>query len=256
MDVFPIPCLRDNYAYLLVCTQTQAAAVVDPSEAEPVQAELEKRGLALATILNTHHHWDHVGGNEALLAKHPGIRIFGHASDRGRIPGQTEFLEVGGVVRFGKIEGRILHNPGHTSGAITYVFNDQAFTGDTLFAAGCGRVFEGTMEQMHHSLNGVLGGLPDPTRLYFGHEYTERNLEFAQSVEPGNAVVAQRLDTVRQRRRKGQYTTPTTLAEERQTNPFLRCERPALRQVAQRESSGSPTDSGVFGVLRSLKDCF
>ncbi|HIL17202.1 MAG TPA: hydroxyacylglutathione hydrolase [Deltaproteobacteria bacterium] len=256
MDVFPLPCLHDNYAYLLVCPQTQATAVVDPSAAEPVQVELQRRGLSLTAILNTHHHWDHVGGNEALLAKSPGIRIFGHASDRGRIPGQTEFLEVGDVVRFGKIAGRILHNPGHTSGAISYVFGDQAFTGDTLFAAGCGRVFEGTMEQMHHSLNGVLGGLPDPTRLYFGHEYTERNLEFAQSVEPDNAAVAQRLDVVRQHRRKRQYTTPTTLAEERQTNPFLRCGNSELRQVAQRKSSGSSTEVEVFGVLRGLKDRF
>ena len=256
MDVHPIPCLRDNYAYLLLCPQTQATAVVDPSEADPVQAELERRGLSLTAILNTHHHWDHVGGNEALQAKHPGIRIFGYASDRGRIPGQTEFLKVGDVVKFGEIEGTILHNPGHTSGAITYVFGDQAFTGDTLFAAGCGRVFEGTMAQMHHSLNGVLGGLPDPTRLYFGHEYTERNLEFAQSVEPGNAAVSKRLDAVRQSRRQGQFTTPTTLAEERQTNPFLRCQSPQLRQVAQRESSGPSTDAGVFGVLRGLKDRF
>ena len=256
MDVHPIPCLRDNYAYLLLCPQTQATAVVDPSEADPVQAELERRGLSLTAILNTHHHWDHVGGNEALQAEHPGIRIFGYASDRGRIPGQTEFLEVGDVVKFGEIEGTILHNPGHTSGAITYVFGDQAFTGDTLFAAGCGRVFEGTMAQMHHSLNGVLGGLPDPTRLYFGHEYTERNLEFAQSVEPGNAAVSKRLDAVRQSRRQGQFTPPTTLAEERQTNPFLRCQSPQLRQVAQRESSGPSTDAGVFGVLRGLKDRF
>ena len=105
MDVFPLPCLHDNYAYLLVCPQTQVTAVVDPSAAEPVQVELQRRGLSLTAILNTHHHWDHVGGNEALLAKSPGIRIFGHASDRGRIPGQTEFLEVGDVVRFGKIAG-------------------------------------------------------------------------------------------------------------------------------------------------------
>lgn len=256
MDVHPIPCLSDNYAYLLVCPKTRASAVVDPSEGEPVQAELEKRGLALTAILNTHHHWDHVGGNEMLRVRHPGVRIFGHASDRGRIPGQTEFLEAGDAVRFGEVAGTFLHNPGHTSGAITYIFGDQAFTGDTLFAAGCGRVFEGTMEQMHHSLNGVLGELPDSTRLYFGHEYTERNLEFALSVEPGNSAIPQRLDTVRQHRRQGQFTTPTTMAAERQTNPFLRCQSRELQQAAQRDSSEPPTHAEVFGVLRGLKDRF
>ena len=153
MKVIPIPCLNDNFAYLLICPETNEAAVVDPSEYEPVFKEVKNRKVTLTTIFNTHHHWDHVGGNDELSRHFPGIKIHAHVSDRDRVPGQTDFLEDGDFVQFGKQKGNIIHNPGHTSGAITYLFGNMAFTGDTLFSGGCGRVFEGTMEQMHHSLN-------------------------------------------------------------------------------------------------------
>jgi len=134
MEIVTIPCLEDNFAYLLICPETQQAAVVDPSEAAPVQKAIEQQGVELTTILNTHHHWDHVGGNKELKVKYPELIIYGHESDRGRIPEQTVFLKSGDEVRFGEQTGTFLHNPGHTSGAITFVFGKTAFTGDTLFA--------------------------------------------------------------------------------------------------------------------------
>ena len=174
---------------MLICPITGDAAVVDPSEADPVRKEIKRQNVKLTAILNTHHHWDHVGGNKELKADCPDLKIYGHSSDRGRIPEQTEFQKEGDQVQFGEQSGSFLHNPGHTSGAITYLFGKTAFTGDTLFAAGGGRLFEGTPEQMHDSLNNRIGKLTDRTELYFGHEYTENNLRFALSVESGNTEI-------------------------------------------------------------------
>jgi len=255
MKIVTIPCLQDNFAYLLICTKTQQAAVVDPSEAAPVISEIERQGVKLTTILNTHHHWDHVDGNQELEAKFPGLIIYGHASDRGRIPGQTEFLKSGDEVRFGEESGTFLHNPGHTTGAVTYVFGKTAFTGDTLFAAGCGRLFEGTPAQMHDSLNVQIGGLADDTELYFGHEYTEANLRFALSVDAGNAEIQQKLEAVSALRSAGEFTTPTTLAEERLTNPFMRCTSAEIHaSVKSKEPQHNLVDEEVFRTLRELKN--
>jgi len=255
MKIVTIPCLQDNFAYLLICTKTQQAAVVDPSEAAPVISEIERQGVKLTTILNTHHHWDHVDGNQELIAKYPGLIIYGHASDRGRIPGQTEFLKNGDEVRFGEESGTFLHNPGHTTGAVTYVFGKTAFTGDTLFAAGCGRLFEGTPAQMHDSLNVQIGGLADDTELYFGHEYTEANLRFALSVDAGNAEIQQKLEAVSALRSAGEFTTPTTLAEERLTNPFMRCTSAEIHAcVKSKEPQHNLVDEEVFRTLRELKN--
>jgi len=255
MKIVTIPCLQDNFAYLLICTKTQQAAVVDPSEAAPVISEIERQGVKLTTILNTHHHWDHVDGNQELIAKFPGLIIYGHASDRGRIPGQTEFLKNGDEVRFGEESGTFLHNPGHTTGAVTYVFGKTAFTGDTLFAAGCGRLFEGTPAQMHDSLNVQIGGLADDTELYFGHEYTEANLRFALSVDAGNAEIQQKLEAVSALRSAGEFTTPTTLAEERLTNPFMRCTSAEIHDcVKSKEPQHNLVDEEVFRTLRELKN--
>ncbi len=257
MKIITIPCLQDNFAYLLICTKTQQAAVVDPSEATPVISEIERQGVKLTTILNTHHHWDHVDGNQELNAKYADLFIYGHESDRGRIPGQTEFLKYGDEVNFGEQRGTFLHNPGHTSGAVTYVFGKTAFTGDTLFAAGCGRLFEGTPAQMHDSLNVQISGLADDTELYFGHEYTEANLRFALSVESGNAEIQHKLEAVSALRSSGKFSTPTTLAEERLTNPFMRCtSAEILACVKSKEPDHNLEEEEVFRTLRELKNNF
>ncbi|MCH2265804.1 MAG: hydroxyacylglutathione hydrolase [SAR324 cluster bacterium] len=257
MKIVTIPCLQDNFAYLLICEKTQHAAIVDPSEAIPVQKAVQQHGVRLTAILNTHHHWDHVNGNQVLKANFPELKIFGHESDRGRIPEQTEFLKNGDSVRFGEQSGTFLHNPGHTSGAVTYVFGKTAFTGDTLFAAGCGRLFEGTPAQMYDSLNLQIGGLPDETELYFGHEYTEANLRFALSVESGNAEIQNKLTAVTELRSSGKFSTPTTLAEERRTNPFMRCSSAEIHaSVKSKEPGHNLSEKEIFRTLRELKNKF
>lgn len=257
MRVTPIPCLSDNYAYLVVCEATGAAAVVDPSETAPVLAAVERTGVALRAILNTHHHHDHVGGNAGLLARFPRLAVYAHASDRGRVPGQTEGLEAGAAVGIGRLEVRVLHNPGHTQGALTYVVEDAAFTGDTLFAAGCGRLFEGTPEMMYRSLNEIIGSLPETTRIFFGHEYTEKNLLFAAQMEPDNAAVARKLASVRKLRSQGRFTTPSLLRDEWATNPFMRCGSETLRRRVRQEEPGNDlAPASVLAVVRRLKDRF
>jgi hydroxyacylglutathione hydrolase len=226
----PIACLKDNYAYLIREEGGSDAYVVDPSDAAPVAAALARAKLVLRGILVTHHHQDHVGGIEELAAQAGSTLAFvaGHASDRGRIPRQTAFVAAP-ADRFVPTElaiaGRRLlarHIPGHTRGAIAWGLPDgdpavpaDVFTGDTLFAAGCGRLFEGTPADMFGSL-GALGSLPPETRLWFGHEYTASNLKFAATVEPDNQAVAERRAAI------GARTTPTTVALERATNPFVR----------------------------------
>ena len=257
MEIVTIPCLKDNFAYLLICQKTGEAAVVDPSEADPVRKEINHNNVKLTTILNTHHHWDHVGGNNELKSDYPELKIYGHSSDRGRIPDQTEFLEDGDNVMFGEQSGSFLFNPGHTSGAITYLFGKNAFTGDTLFAAGCGRIFEGTPEQMHDSLNNRICKLPDHTQVYFGHEYTENNLRFALNVEAGNSKIKKKLADVKGLRSSGHFSTPTTIAEEKQTNPFLRCNSDEIKgAVKLKDPEHDLTEKEVFRTLRELKDVF
>mgnify|MGYP001592663839 CR=1 FL=1 len=257
MQVTAIPCLKDNYAYLVVCEETRQAGVVDPSEAAPVLEAVRQAGVALVAILNTHHHWDHVGGNKELLARYPALAVYGHASDQGRIEGQTHFLRHGDTFRLGTLEVRGLHNPGHTTGALSYVVQDCVFTGDTLFAAGCGRLFEGTPEMMHESLCKVIGALPERTQVYFGHEYTEANLRFAAHVEPDNAAVQARLEAVRKLRQAGRFTTPSTLAEEWRTNPFMRSESATIRAAVKQADPGNDlAPAHVLAVVRELKNRF
>jgi len=171
--------------------------------------------VRLAAIWLTHHHWDHVGGVDALVAEHPGIEVVAHTSDLTRSPKVTREVDEDDTVEFAGLRARIIHNPGHTLGAISYVVDGCVFTGDTLFGAGCGRVFEGTPEMMHASLQ-KLAALPPDTRVYFGHEYTAANLRFAASEHPGDAAIAARAAALKT------PSTPSTIAEERATNPFLR----------------------------------
>jgi len=258
MKIIPVPCLQDNFAYLVLCEETGHIGIVDPSDASPILTALERLSAKPVAILNTHHHWDHTGGNASLIQHFPDLKVYGHHSDRGRIEGQTIFLEDGDSLHIGRLQGRALYNPGHTLGAVSYLFSDCLFTGDTLFGAGCGRLFEGSAAQMHHSLNHVIGSLPDDTRIYFGHEYTLSNLKFAEAVEPHNQKIQERLTETQELRLIHRETSPTTLARERQTNPFLRCTEPDVHQAVSRQEPDLDLENSaeVFRVLRAWKDQF
>jgi hydroxyacylglutathione hydrolase len=217
--IVPVPCLSDNYAYLVI--EGERAAVVDPGEAAPMEAALAREHVALVAIWLTHHHHDHVGGVSELVASHPGIEVVAHRHDRERAPGVTRLVDDGDRVALPgtSLTARIIHNPGHTLGAISYVVEHAdahaVFTGDTLFAAGCGRLFEGDPAMMFSSL-AKLAALPPATRVYFGHEYTRKNLDFAATVEPDNAAIAAKL------RGLAATSTPSTIADELATNVFVR----------------------------------
>jgi len=237
LSIERIPTLRDNYTYLLVCDETGEAAVVDAPEADPVVNRIEQLGARLVKVLSTHHHPDHSAANPELARRY-GVPVLGHVSDRNRLPGFTTGLEEGARVEVGDHTARVLFIPAHTRGHIAYVFERAraVFCGDTLFAGGCGRLFEGTPEMMFDAM-AKLGALPGDTRVYCGHEYTESNLRFAASVEPENAAVREALEEVRARRAKAapdwhdatpdEMTVPTTIADEHATNPFMRAKTAA-----------------------------
>ncbi len=255
MKIIQIPLLRDNYAYLIVCEKTNDAAVVDPSEAEPVLRRAEQEKVALKAIFNTHHHRDHTGGNPGLLGCFP-LEVYGHSIDKGRIPGLTHPLDEGGEVRIGELDARVLFIPGHTKGHIAYLFENKLFCGDTLFVAGCGRLFEGTAEQMHNSLS-KLKGLSADTLVYCGHEYTEKNLQFAMTLEPNNKKLAEKMQRVRSMRAKGISTVPSMMEEEKETNPFLRWDSKQIHENLKKDFPNLSLDPIlVFSQIRKLKDYF
>ena len=231
IDVTPIDCFRDNYAFRIRCKSTGAVALVDPADPEAALAVIDDR---LDAILCTHHHPDHVGGNEALLKRFPDARVYGHASDRGRIPGLSHGVDQGDVIEIGAAKARILHVPGHTTGAIAYHFRDDVFTGDTLFIAGCGRLFEGNPAQMFDSM-AKLRALSPQTRVWVAHEYTESNLRFAAAVEPDNAAIATAQKRVEAMRVRGERTIPSTIELELKINPFLRAE--SAQVLAERRAA-------------------
>jgi hydroxyacylglutathione hydrolase len=251
--IVPVACLSDNYAYLIV-GESGAAVVVDASEAAPVRHALRREGVQLAAIWSTHHHWDHVGGNEEL-AREFSVEVAGHTSDRGRLPGLTLGLDAGAVVQAAGVEARCLHIPGHTLGAVAYYVEalQAVFTGDTLFCAGCGRLFEGTPAQMHASLSS-LTRLPGETRVYCGHEYTENNLRFAAHLEPSNEDVAGARVRAASQRSRGDPAIATTLDDERRTNPFLRTASGEIRGALG--LTPGTDDVTVFAAIRRAKDGF
>jgi hydroxyacylglutathione hydrolase len=251
LSIEPVPCLSDNYAYILFDPAGGFCAVVDPSEADPVRRALGTRKLT--HILNTHHHPDHIGGNGALKAAF-GAKIIAAAKDTHRIADIDEKVSEGDTVHLGGHSAKVMEIPAHTTGHIAYWFEkDRAvFTGDTMFLMGCGRLFEGTPLMMHTSL-GRLAALPAETRVYCGHEYTESNGRFALAVEPDNADLAARMNDVRAARAAGKPTVPATMAVEKKTNPFLRTDSAAIRNTL---NMADASDVDVFAELRKRKDSF
>ena len=256
MKVIVVPCLQDNYSYIIVDEQSGEAAVVDPSEAWPVLRELEKRQLRLQAVLCTHHHADHVGGLEDIIEELGRVRVIGFKGDHSRLPLLNELLADGQAFSVCGVPGVMLHTPGHTTGGVVYHLQNHLFTGDTLFCGGCGRLFEGTAAQMLASLDKIMGCDPD-TLVYCGHEYTAVNLNFARQVEPGNEDTATRLAQVQQECARGLPSVPSTLADERKTNPFLRCREPAfIRQVQANHALKDTGPEALFAFIRGLRNNF
>jgi hydroxyacylglutathione hydrolase len=249
LEIAIVPCLKDNYAYLVKAGE--AVAVVDPSEPGPVRAALKARGWKLTHILNTHHHLDHTGGNMALKEEF-GAKVVGPKKDAGRIPGIDIGVEENGGWEFSGMPVQILEVPAHTRGAITFVMDGNAFTGDTLFAMGCGRLFEGDPAMMWASLSKLMR-LPDATKIYCGHEYTENNGRFALTLEPGNTALAARMSAVRAARARGETSMPSEMGLEKATNPFLRVDSSEIRKSLGMEKAG---EVAVFGEIRKRKDSF
>lgn len=252
-DIDQIPVLNDNYVYLIHDTESGNTGVVDPALAEPVLDRLAERGWRLDYILNTHHHGDHVGGNLQLKRK-TGCQIVGSKFDHARIPGIDIRCDEGDRFRLGDAEARIIAVSGHTVGHIAYWFYeaDALFCGDTLFAMGCGRLFEGSPSIMWESLSKLMK-LPGKTKVYCAHEYTQANGRFALSVEPENPNLQLRMEAVRGLRAKNIPTVPSTLAQEIATNPFLRVDSPEIRNSIAIESH-DPVE--VFAEIRRRKDHF
>lgn len=255
MRVFTVPCWSDNFSFLVGAANQPDVVVVDPCDPKAVLQAVEAHQLRIRAILNTHHHRDHVGGNRAVLERFPGIEVHAHRSDFGRIPGQTRLLEDGDTFDLVGLHFRVLFVPGHTLGHIAYLTDGAAFVGDTLFGAGCGRLFEGTAEMLHQSLQ-KLAALPPETQLYFAHEYTAANLRFAKHVEPGNPAIDARLADLQALRAHGQWSTPSTLALELETNPFLRVAQPSIQSSVADRLGPRPGPADVFRALREAKDAF
>jgi hydroxyacylglutathione hydrolase len=258
MKIIPIPVLADNYAYLLIDERSKEAAVVDPSEANPVAAAVKREGVTLTTIINTHHHWDHVGGNEGLLRTFSGLKVYGHKRDQDRTPGITNLIDEGDSLTVGSAAGQFLFIPCHTSGHVALHFptENAVFTGDTLFIAGCGRLFEGTAADMHNNMR-KLTALPDETRVYCGHEYTVNNLRFALTLEPSNRQMQEKLQWAQEKRAKGEPTIPSTVAEEKAINPFVRVTSTELQSNIKKQFPDVTLDPvSVLARTRHLKDNF
>lgn len=254
MQIDPIPAFADNYIWAL--HTGGACAVVDPGDAAPVIAWCEQRALSLVAILITHHHPDHVGGIERLRRRYGKVPVMGPA--REAIPERTRELAEGDEVSLGElgVTFQIWDIPGHTAGHIAYVNREVAFVGDTLFAGGCGRVFDGTIEALYDSLQ-RLATLPDPTQCYCAHEYTLSNLRFALAVEPDNEALVARAFEAQALRERGMPTVPFTLPTERATNPFLRVDQTAVRYACERHAGRTLTSPGsVFAHLRAWKNEF
>ena len=253
LEIYMFPCLADNYGFLLHDSKQDLTATIDTPDVDAIEKALVIKGWKLTHILNTHHHWDHAGGNLELKKK-TGCLVAGPLAEASKIPGIDIELQEGDIFQFGQFKASVYDTPGHTSGHIVYHFKSEhaAFVGDTLFAMGCGRLFEGTPEQMWHSLQKIMQW-PDETRLYCAHEYTLDNAKFAITIDPANQNLINRLNEVERTRSKGLPTIPTTLELEKKTNPFLRAMDNAIRY---RIKLAQASNVEVFAKIRQLKDNF
>lgn len=253
LDIRQIPVLSDNFIYLVREPQNNAVAVVDPAVAGPVLDEARRLGWKITHILNTHHHPDHVGGNEEIKEA-TGCRVVGPAHDPERIPAMDVQVKDGDIYALGAAQAQVFFVPGHTRGHIAYWFKDDAalFCGDTMFSVGCGRLFEGTPQEMWTSLK-RLRALPAATRIYCAHEYTESNIRFAVTLDPENEALRKRERDVKVLRAAGKPTVPSLLGEEQAVNPFLRADAPEL---AARLGMTGRDPVEVFAEVRRRKDVF
>ncbi|WP_370400602.1 hydroxyacylglutathione hydrolase [Sulfitobacter sp. JB4-11] len=252
-DLITIPCLTDNYAYLLRCTTTGEVAVIDVPEAAPIKAELDARGWTPSQVWLTHHHYDHIDGLPDLLAAYP-AKVFGAKADQHRLPDLDVALSEGDSFALGDLTAEVIDVSGHTIGHIAFFVPaaKAAFTADSLMALGCGRLFEGTAAQMWDSMQKMLKW-PDDTVICSGHEYTASNAKFALTVDPDNPDLISRSEMITAARSKGQPTVPSILSTERATNPFLRPDDPAIRATLGMQTA---SDTDVFAEIRKRKDNF
>ncbi|KAJ8387118.1 hypothetical protein AAFF_G00160580 [Aldrovandia affinis] len=255
MKVELLPALTDNYMYLLIDEDTREAAIVDPVEPIKVLDAIKKHRVRLTTVLTTHHHWDHAGGNEKLVRLLPGLKVYGGDD---RVGALTQKVSHSSTLKVGSLNVKCLFTPCHTTGHICYfVTKDNSseppavFTGDTLFIGGCGKFFEGTPDEMYRALIEVLGRLPPETRVYCGHEYTINNLKFARHVEPKNEAVRRKLSWAKETYSNGEPTIPSTMAEEFTYNPFMR-----VREKSVQDHAGKTDPIATMGSIRKEKDSF
>nr|CAD7199926.1 unnamed protein product [Timema douglasi] len=253
MKVVVLSALQDNYMYLIIDEATKEAAIVDPVAPETVVSAVKSEGVKLTTVLTTHHHWDHAGGNESLVKQVSGLQVCGGDD---RIGALTRKVSHGDQLKVGQLSVRCLFTPCHTSGHICYYVESAGhapavFTGDTLFIAGCGRFFEGTPDQMYKALVETLSELPDETRVFCGHEYTVQNLKFAQHVEPNNQDIKDKMSWAQMKRAKTEPTVPSTIGQEKKINPFVRVLEPQVQNHA-----GQSDPIATMGFIRREKDNF
>jgi hydroxyacylglutathione hydrolase len=253
LNVEIIPCLNDNYSYLLFDQNTNVVAIIDPSDFETCDEIIKKKYKKLDYILNTHHHFDHIGGNQKLKKKYKS-KVLGCEVDKDRIPEIDITLKEKQNFKIGNTSFEVIFIPGHTKGHIAFYCKDEkiVFTGDTLFSLGCGRVFEGTQKQMFNSLN-KLKNLPINTKIYCGHEYTKKNLEFCMKYDSNNEFLKKKSNWINSKIETNSPTIPISIDEEKKTNIFLRCNEPSIKNALNLNNA---SEQEIFSKLRDLKDSF
>jgi len=249
MNIEIISCLDDNYSYLIHEEKTNTVTIIDPSEFDPCDELIKKKYKKLDYILNTHHHYDHVGGNKMLKTKYNST-VLGFDGDKDRIPCIDKFLKDNQNFKIGNLNILVIFIPGHTKGHVAFYLEKEkiVFTGDTLFSLGCGKIFEGTYKQMFNSLN-KLKNLPAATKVYSGHEYTKKNLDFCLTYDPNNEFLKKKAEWIN----SNNITMPSSIGEELKTNIFLRCEEQSIKDALNLKNS---SDQEIFVKLRDLKDNF